>query len=286
MDTDHADRPSRASPAPRRRSGCASSARRRRPPRARPRASSPATSSRSSTRSSAVFFVLDPLAGPLRRRGLRPDRDRQLLHRDPPGAEGEARPSTSWRSWSPPTPRWSATAPSSSCWPRRSCPATSSGSSPATSSSPTARSIASRGHDPGRVDADRRGRRGPQGGRRPGALGLLLHLRLGLLRGRRGARGELRRPARRRGARLPPPALAAAGRGQPGDRRLHLRDGAAGGDPAPHPERAQRRPGRGGADGDRRPGDADPRGPGAADERHLRRRRGAAGPHATRWSSR
>ena len=35
---------------------------------------------------------------------------------------------------------------------------------------------------------------------------------------------------------------------------------------------------RGGADGDRRPGHADPRGPGAADERHLRRRRRAAGP--------
>ena len=34
---------------------------------------------------------------------------------------------------------------------------------------------------------------------------------------------------RRRGEDLPPPALAAAGGGQPGDHRLHLRDAAAGG---------------------------------------------------------
>ncbi len=60
--------------------------------------------------------------------------------------------------------------------------------------------VASARADPRRVDADRRGRRGPQARRRPRPLGLLLHLRLGLLRGRRGARGELRRarsPARR-----------------------------------------------------------------------------------------
>ena len=92
--------------------------------------------------------------------------------------------------------------------------------------------------------------------------------------------------ARRRGARLPPPALAAAGGGQPGDRRLHLGDAAAGGAAADHLPAPQHRPGRGGADGDRRPDHADPRGPGAADERHLRRRRGAAGRNATRWSSR
>ena len=54
--------------------------------------------------------------------------------------------------------------------------------------------------DPRRVVADRRGRRHPQGPRRPGALGLLLRLRLGPLPRRRGARGELRRPPRRRGA--------------------------------------------------------------------------------------
>ena len=41
---------------------------------------------------------------------------------------------------------------------------------------------------------------------------------------------------------------------------------------------AQRRPDRGGADGDRRPRHPDPGGPGAADERHLRRRRRAPGP--------
>ena len=57
----------------------------------------------------------------------------------------------------------------------------------------------------------------------------------------------------------------------------HLRDAAAGGGPDPQPQDPQRRPRRGGADGDRRPGDADPRGPGAADERHLRGRGGAAG---------
>ena len=51
-------------------------------------------------------------------------------------------------------------------------------------------------------------------------------------------------------------------------------------------QRPQRRAQRGGADGDRRPDHADPRGPGAADERHLRRRRGAAGAQRTRWSSR
>ena len=45
---------------------------------------------------------------------------------------------------------------------------------------------------------------------------------------------------------------------------------------AAHLPAARHRPGRGGADRDRRPGDADPRGAGAADERHLRRRRGAA----------
>ena len=66
-----------------------------------------------------------------------------------------------------------------------------------------------------------------KGARRPRPLRLLLHQRLRLLQGRRGARAELRRAPRRRGARLPPPALAAAGRGQPGDRRLRLRDGAA-----------------------------------------------------------
>ena len=107
-------------------------------------------------------------------------------------------------------------------------------------------------HDPRRVDADRRGRRGPQGRRRPGALGLLLHLRLRPLPGRRGARGELRGQAGGRGEGLPPPALAAAGRGQPGDRRLHLGDGAAGGAAPDHLPAARHRPGRGGADRDRR----------------------------------
>ncbi len=39
---------------------------------------------------------------------------------------------------------------------------------------------------------------------------------------------------------LPPPALAAAGGGQPGDHRLHLRDGAAGGRPRAQPQGPQR----------------------------------------------
>ena len=47
---------------------------------------------------------------------------------------------------------------------------------------------------------------------------------------------------------------------------------------ADHLQAALRRPDRGGADGDRGPGHADPGGPGAADERHLRRRRRAPGP--------
>ena len=110
-----------------------------------------------------------------------------------------------------------------------------------------------------------------------GALGLLLHLRLGPLPGRRGARGELRRQARRRGARLPPPALAAAGRGQPGDPRLDLRDAAAGGAPAVHAQLRSIDLDEAAQTATAGPGDADPRGPGAADERHLRGRRGAAG---------
>ena len=51
-----------------------------------------------------------------------------------------------------------------------------------------------------------------KGAGRPGALRLLLHLGLGQLRGRRGARGELRRassPARRRAFRHPPSPLQA-----------------------------------------------------------------------------
>ena len=55
--------------------------------------------------------------------------------------------------------------------------------------------------------------------RRPGALRLLLPLGLRLLRGRRGPRAEPRREDRRRGEGVPPPALAAAARGQPGARR-------------------------------------------------------------------
>ena len=50
---------------------------------------------------------------------------------------------------------------------------------------------------------------------------------LRLLRGRRGARAELRREGRRRGARVPPPALAAPARGQPGAQGDHDRDGPA-----------------------------------------------------------
>ena len=91
---------------------------------------------------------------------------------------------------------------------------------------------------------------------------------------------------RRGGSDLPPPPLAAAGRGQPGDRRLRLCDGAAGGDPPLHPEGAQRGPRRSGADRDGGPGDADPGGHGAADERHLRGGGRAAGPTGTPWSSR
>ena len=84
--------------------------------------------------------------------------------------------------------------------------------------------------DPRRVDADRRGRRGPQGPRRPGrspapsASRGSGHYVVDAVREESYA-GRLAGEAQR----LPPPALAAAGRGQPGDRRLHLRDGAAGG---------------------------------------------------------
>ena len=209
-------------------SGCASSARRRRTPRARSPASSPATSSRSSTRSSAssscstsaLGLFADSIFGLIAvinsyigiRQELKAKRTLDELAvlvaphakvvRDGAAVEparrgGRARRRGRGRAGRPAGRR------------RRGDPQPR--------------------HDPRRVDADRRGRRGPQGPRRPGALGLLLHLRLRPLHRRRGARGELRRAAGRRGEGLPPPALAAAGRGQPGDRRLRLRDGAAGG---------------------------------------------------------
>ncbi len=61
------------------------------------------------------------------------------------------------------------------------------------------------------------------------ALRLLLHQRLRLLQGRRGARGELRRaswPARRAPSATRPRRCRTR---STGDRRLRLRDGAAGG---------------------------------------------------------
>ena len=231
----HDETQSRDFRALRRRSACASSGRRRRTPRARPRASSPATSSPSSTRSSASSSSSILGARPLRRLDLRPDRRRQLLHRHPPGAEGEGDPRRARGPGRPPRQGRARRRRRSSCSPTKSSPATWSSSARATSWSPTARRSPVARHDARRVDADRRGRRRPQGRRGPGAVGLLLHLRLRPLRGRRGARGQLRGQARRRGADLPPPALAAAGRGQPGDRRLHLRDGAAGGAADPRP---------------------------------------------------
>ena len=217
-----------------------------------------------------------PRARPLRRLAVRADRGDQLLHRDPPGAEGEGDPGRAGRARRPPRQGHSRR--------RRDRGAGERGRPrrrrPRRAGRPAGRRR--RGdlqprHDPRRVDADRRGRRGPQGGGRARAFGLLLRLRLRPLPGRRGAGRELRRQAGRRGPRLPPPTVAAAERGQPGDRRLDLRDGAAGGDPHPQPQHPQRHPRRGGADGNRGPGDADPRGPGAADERHLRGCRGAAG---------
>ena len=51
------------------------------------------------------------------------------------------------------------------------------------------------------------------------ALRLVRDLRVRALRGRGGARGLLRREDRRRGARVPPSALAAPARGQPGPAR-------------------------------------------------------------------
>ncbi len=169
----------------------------------------------------------DPLAGVDRRRGLRPDRDRQLLHRHPPGAEGEADAGRAGGARRPPRQGRAR---------RRARQPRGRGGRAGRRGRDRARRPARRRRrnprqprdDAGRVAADRRGRRGAQGRRRPRPLRLLLHLRLRPLPGRRGARAELRRQAGRRGARLPPPALAAPGGGQPGDRRLHLGDAALG----------------------------------------------------------
>ena len=74
-----------------------------------------------------------------------------------------------------------------------------------------------------------------------------------------------RSPARRGPSATP---IAAPARGQPRPERDHDRDGAARRAPAAGLLGSQRRAPGGRADGGGRPGDADPRGPGAADEHH------------------
>ena len=71
--------------------------------------------------------------------------------------------------------------------------------------------------DDRRVAADRRVRRDPQAPRRPAALGLVLRSRApGYYEVDAVREDSLRREDRRRGAGVPPPALAASARGQPG----------------------------------------------------------------------
>ena len=138
--------------------------------------------------------------------------------------------------------------------------------------------VESRGLTAGRVDADRRGRRGPQAVRASGCSRARSRSRArATTRSTPSARTATRprSPARRAGSAIP---LAAAGGGEPGAEGLHLAADPAGRDPDPRAGRAQHAAGGGGADGDRRPDHLDPRGPGAADERHPRGRRGPPGP--------
>ena len=140
-------------------------------------------------------------AGAVRRRPVRADRGDQLGDRDPPGAEGEgdARPARAARR--PQGAGRSGTGEYVELQRGRGrSRATSCGSSPATSSSPTASSRSLARPDDGRVDPHRRVRRRPQAARATGALGRVLPRRLRLLRGRRRARPEPRRarsPAKR-----------------------------------------------------------------------------------------
>ncbi len=208
-----------------------------------------------------------PGAGPVRGRPLRADRGGQLGDRDPPGAEGQgdARPA-----------RAAGGAQGEGGPRRRADRAARRGGRAGRPDPGRARRPAGRrrrrgldqGTDDRRVDPDRRVRRGSQARRRPGAVGRLLPRRLRLLRGRRGARGQPRRAGRGRGEGLPAPAVAAPARGQPRPERDHDRDGAARRPPAARLLGSQRRAPGGRADGGSRPGDADPRGPGAADEHH------------------
>ncbi len=128
------------------------------------------------------------------------------------------------------------------------------------------------------------GQRGPRGGRvhphrgeragdaraRRGAAGRLLRGRgLGVLRGRGGRARHLRGAAHRRGARVPPPALAVRAGAGPADPRPHRRHGAARGAAAVVADRAGQSLPRVGRDGRRRRDHDRPGGARPAHRDHL-----------------
>ena len=216
-------------------------------------------------------------AGAVRRRPVRADRRGQLGDRYPPGAEGEGDAGPARAARRPQGPRDPRRAVPSSSARTRSFPETSCGSSPATSSSPTASSRSSRGltMDESILTGESDGVRKREGDRLLSGAFCIAgsgYYELDAVRDQSHAEkvaGEAR------AFRHPLSPLQV-------EVNSVLRATTIADDPARRPAascaRDPQRPDRpGGPDRHRRPRHADPGGPRPADERHAGGRRGPAG---------